>query len=276
MGRIILTMCGAVLALGLMASAQKADTSEIQQHTKAAQTEKQGALVPTQSSGLGQGSGATDRVAREANSIARSDLTAQQAMVLLAFGQMLLTGLGLYLIWETLKATRNAVEEASSATRAAQDAVEVTRTAAERQLRPYLLIDRTVGDGMALGATPKITVIAKNTGVTPAFNIRHVVRIDLVPSALDFDYPDVPADGLGSTATAGHETAYEFSIFTRRPLNREDCDMLVGGGSIVVWGRITYTDIDGNPYWSDFRASSTIRPDGTITLTGNPEGNDAT
>ena len=82
-----------------------------------------------------------------------ADLRAQQSMAVWAFWMfiasglgVLLTGVGVYLIWRTLIYTRDAashageaVVEAKSATKAAQDAVDVTREIGEAQVRAYLL-----------------------------------------------------------------------------------------------------------------------------------------
>jgi hypothetical protein len=77
---------------------------------------------------------------------AERDLVAQKdaarwglgTLIISAFGGAIAI-IGTALVWKTLEATRNAVKEASEATKAAQEAVTVTRDIGLKQLRPWLL-----------------------------------------------------------------------------------------------------------------------------------------
>jgi hypothetical protein len=83
-----------------------------------------------------------------------------------------LTAFGLVVIWRTLLASE-------AATRAAVEAVEVTRVMGERQLRAYLTVRSLLITGIAVGQAPELKWQLENTGMTPARNVRIVSHFSL-------------------------------------------------------------------------------------------------
>lgn len=100
-----------------------------------------------------------------------------KAMFWAAFFSVVLTALGIILIWRTLIYTREAaksaaaaVDQANAATVAAKDGVSVTQRIGEAQVRAYFGIEVLSGDvveGRPLVFTIKIT----NHGQSPAMNV---------------------------------------------------------------------------------------------------------
>lgn len=107
---------------------------------------------------------------------AAADLKAQQEMATWAHLMFIVTGAGVIFIAQTLDATRAAVREAKDATKAAQDAVDVTREIGEAQVRAYL----TVAHAMIRfeDRTPRLFLTIRNAGQSPARNIRISIGID--------------------------------------------------------------------------------------------------
>lgn len=109
-----------------------------------------------------------------------ADLKAQMDMARWAFWMLIatgatviLTGVGVVLIWRTLLYTRQAavhageaVVEAGNATKAAQDAVEETRRIGEAQVRAYLTC--VGGEFLVSARLLKLRLRVKNTGQSPA------------------------------------------------------------------------------------------------------------
>lgn len=138
----------------------------------------------------------------------RQDLYAQQDMSRWAFWMMiisgctlLITGLGIVWIRDTLVETRRAVK-------AADDAVKVTRDIGEAQIRPYISIEHASAFvDERNGICFKVKV--KNSGQTPARNV-HVIVSAWV------NRPCNPPDGFGGKVI--HRSIEIFS----RPLHLGD------------------------------------------------------
>lgn len=136
MGRILLSICAVVVAVALGGAAQpQQQVSATSQAVKA--TEKTRQQRPPVLVTLGEPAregGSDDERADPARGGADPspwyDLTAQSLMALFALGQVVLTGIGIFYIRDTLKATKAAVVEASKATKAAEDVLEDGRAAA--------------------------------------------------------------------------------------------------------------------------------------------------
>ncbi|MBP6380636.1 MAG: hypothetical protein KA312_09525 [Sphingorhabdus sp.] len=119
-----------------------------------------------------------DRVeASQEQARGEQDLTAQQIAAnsafmsaIIAFFTLVITGVGAWLIRETLVATQDAVKEAEKATEAANAAVRETTRIGEAQIRCYLVATSAVfsilNDGRFFA-----TCTLKNTGQSPAENI---------------------------------------------------------------------------------------------------------
>ena len=107
---------------------------------------------------------AKEIVSAQDHSRAERDLYAQQAMALWAkimavvtFLGLGLTSLGIYLVWGTLDQTK-------AATKAAVEAVNVTREIGQRQVRAYLWVAGITSNKIVVGAKPGFSVELKNSG----------------------------------------------------------------------------------------------------------------
>ena len=97
------------------------------------------------------------------------------AMFFAALLGTILTGAGVFLIWRTLEATKRAavaaegaVTEAKNATKAAQEAVNVTRDIGRAQVRAYVTIKSAAIYFGGDDGGPFIQIVAANSGQSPA------------------------------------------------------------------------------------------------------------
>lgn len=131
---------------------------------------------------------------------------------------VLITGVGVFYVRQTLEATRAAVEEAREGTKAANAAVQVTRDMAARELRAYVGIEITGlefqrGANNAIGCKVRYTL--RNFGQTPAYNVRVDSDFRLAPAplledfappiknAMDFNAALNPGETSGGTIEKG-------------------------------------------------------------------------
>ena len=168
------------------------------------------------------------------------------AVAFFTLGQAFLTGIGIHYLRRTLRATDAAVAEAKSATKAAEDAVAVTKDSAERQLRAY------VGVNEALSTWrngPSAQIEIKNGGQTPAYELTHWVTTGYGP-ADRADFPTQPArqsSVLGAGASINTDTAVAPGNGKVHGAIRE------GAYTLFVWGRIEYQDAFGVRRMTEYR-----------------------
>ena len=105
MGRMILSICAVVVAVGLGASAQKGQEGQ-QPPQQRQPTRDQSTQVAPVGTAVAESQPEAredqEETAREANNIAQRDLDAQQTMAWLASLQLFLTGIGIWYIRRTL------------------------------------------------------------------------------------------------------------------------------------------------------------------------------
>jgi HAMP domain-containing protein len=201
---------------------------------------------------------------------AESDLVAQSDMALWAFwmtivsaGALTATGLGVYWVRETLVETRKAVK-------AADDAVAVTRDIGKRQLRAYITV---IAESIAISpGQVKVNLFGKNTGQTPALNVRtwSVVAIDSPPFDEDWlndsEYPssvsDVGANGdIRMYAYGPHEITPGLADALR-----------AGILGCWVYGTVWYEDFFGEGRITRFRFALSVDNENFVLMpadTGN-------
>lgn len=244
MGRILLSICAVVAAVGLGGSAGSGPLAK--QHTGEKQSAiSQSALAGNPEPGtLGNGNEKQGKTKLEVTPLDRADLTAQQAMAVFAGIQVVLTFGGLLYIRWTLKETRKAVAEAAKATEAAQDAVGVTRESAERQLRAYLAVEsfrsavRGAPDERQVGLSVKFV----NRGQTPALRVYTDYDIVFGPPGADLEAFEFPFRGGGVgvgyiPAGADHESAVTW-------LDRDrTVEVMEGRRSCIFYGYLDYDDV---------------------------------
>ncbi len=190
--------------------------------------------------------------ASEETARTEEDLVAQQraawaAMVGagLGFFTMAISAIGLWFIYETLKATRAAVVEANEATDAARQAVEITKDSSQKQLRAYLAIS-----GVEIffidDTRMRIDVNVVNLGATPAKIARVVRRAWVGPRGVRNPLAEGPDPGLNvmHKANLGKDQTDRVIILLKAKdfvgLNTPTTDF-------YVYGQIDYTDIFNEP-----------------------------
>lgn len=197
MGRILLSICAVVVAVGLggtQAVQPPQQPASANQASEAAENGRQqrAPVMSALSEPKGQSEDGQQQTEPDAGRSEPSpwyDLWAQSLMALWAFLQLVLTGVGIWYIRKTLVETERAVGEAARATKAAQDAVRVSEVSAEKQLRAYMGLD-SIGIAMDEGGGRHLAVRWKNFGQTPANAF--LVRL--------FDATPLPDGQLGEKA----------------------------------------------------------------------------
>lgn len=213
------------------------------------------------------------------------DVAAQEAMSDWAFGALILTGVGVILIWWTLYHTKKAavaaaaaVEQARLANEAARDAVTVTREMGERQVRAYVNIGAAKVSGLVPNGYPEIIFELTNGGQSPAKRLRVRFRAifyqgfppkpDLPKQSANLSVLDVPANGV-----LVEKTDFKFSFS-----EREITDVREGKTLVAIYGLVSYYDVFGKLRRTLFRLH--MRPDhikdGVAPLVGGPKNNRST
>lgn len=216
----------------------------------------------------------TKRAEDEMREIAWRDLAAQEGMSYASWAAVVLTAVGVALIWRTLVHTRRAaefagaaVEEGRRATSAAEDAVAVTRESAERQLRAYISAHIRNLKIIGKGKQASVTVDMKNHGQTPAKNLRYHAMTAVMPYPLpeNFIFPELP--GISDSRDTIHPgVTHNGYAWPRRNFTEEEIDYIIKGESprLYAFGIIYYEDIFGQTRTTEFCISITGQNFGAI------------
>ncbi|MDX3928704.1 MAG: hypothetical protein QHC90_23225 [Shinella sp.] len=167
------------------------------------------------------------------------DLQAQQDMAFWAQAVFWLTGLGtlisgfgLYFVWQSLRQTRQAIL--------------TDREVGHAQVRAYLSID-TQTPVVRPDTLPKHEFNIRNTGQSPAYQVAYIAGFDVLPN------PMTPGMGhIGGIApdqdmprlsiAAGESTIGQ--AFGIRELTHDDFDKLIdGSASLYMFARVFYDDV---------------------------------
>lgn len=192
---------------------------------------------------------------REANDIARRDLTAQQAMASAtehmkwsAWVQVGIGAIALFLLFLTVRYTKTAADHTKDMLNTAKEGVVDARLNAERQLRAYVYVD-----GISVswaGRVPEATVVIKNLGQTPAYRTTNVFFIgdgeDNDFTNFEYERPlsrdDLPPGGIRNASVKFESFDTNLTVAATSGLH-----------SIYIWGRIEYTDAFNQPQWTEYR-----------------------
>lgn len=178
---------------------------------------------------------------------ANEDLQAQQDMAYWAgalfFSSTILTGIGIYLLYGTLSATRETLHEAERATAIANRTVDETSRIGEAQVRAYLYFESVEVDYI-IEKTRKtciITVVVRNTGQSPARRV--VGYANEAISTRDEKgqhIPDIPANGTREFVAVRHTNLEEIDS-TLEDSGEET------GTSVFVDVAVEYRDVFESP-----------------------------
>lgn len=172
---------------------------------------------------------------------------------------------------------RSSIAAANRAAKAAEDSVDMAGAANERQLRAYVFISKSKLSKVVLGQKATISFSLKNTGQTPAFNVRMQSTIGFapfpehVPPNVD-SHPFSPRRALAPQAEMNHNVELE------NPINQTAIRMLeLHQSAIYVVGRVCYRDTFGKDRWTRFcffgGGDLPINPDGTGAIAAFTVGN---
>lgn len=258
MGRIILTICGAVLALGLVAAQpvpKAAGPDEAAQSRQAARDQSATQTAPPPTERQRESSQDQDEADHERGWLPIADLGAQGLMALFAFAQVILTGVGIHYLKKTLNATEGAVREAGDATEAARlgaiAAQEANALAAQQYrdgFRPWLTVRFEGGYEHQPGAAmdlllAKARVEVCNVGSMPAI-ITHVdvgimgaERNIFTPTDVYEPIAEGETFNFPTVARVGQPWGIGYEVFNEPLLSLE--------GPPVIRGHVIYEDAIG-------------------------------
>lgn len=257
MGRALQIICGIVLAFGLSGAAQQAELPR--QSSGTDDSPNSAESVPATQAELAAIARALERIASQPpepdeERRAVDDLKAQQRMAGWAIWMGILTGaqvlvgiVGVIAVLNTLKQGREALDRA-------QDANDLARASAERQLRAYITIDKVYATDVAPGKKPEFHFSYINTGQTPA-TITSICRVAaFIPAPCDEARISFPRKKRSSVAMGGGQQNRQTSTIPKA-LDQTLFDHFIAGRmNFVFAGVITYRDIFGVTRRTTFRA----------------------
>ncbi|MEO8882863.1 MAG: hypothetical protein ABI377_05535 [Devosia sp.] len=185
---------------------------------------------------------------------------------LIAGAGLIVTGLGLWFILQNLREARIITRQAVRANRHSADSAKAAADAAnaanaaiaqgqhfgEAQLRAYLSSPEVTISQLVVGKVPMIKASTKNTGQTPAFGIRSVMRAKTCANPetekIDLMVPSQSVGVLGAGMFA-HSVDSPGNKLTEAVLS----DLVKGEPQIVVAGMIVYRDIFGRRHRTIYR-----------------------
>lgn len=178
--------------------------------------------------------------------------TAAEVMADVGLWSLVLSGLGFAAVGATLVVNLRATKAAISAAEAAQESAVITERTAKQQLRAYVTVGTKPIEGIIAGRQPKVGVILKNVGQTPAYNVTVLMWAQLADGKQQISIPGMEdvgerehlilaGDGMERSAFA------DFSL-TRHGLG----DWEKGALSIFLAGIVVYQDIFGEEHKTRF------------------------
>jgi hypothetical protein len=138
-----------------------------------------------------------------------------------------------YILRKTLEETRRAVKSTD-------DAVTITREIGEKQLRAYITIPTATVGGPD---KPVVTINFKNSGQTPAYDVRVWADSRYHRFPLSIDLPEPEREPRKGIAVLGPGDPYTLVVDAARGFsNGERMAIQSGEAAIYVFGEILYRD----------------------------------
>jgi hypothetical protein len=183
-------------------------------------------------------------------------------------------------IVEQIEALKQSAAAAEDSVRETRRLVWTSESNAQRQLRAYVVAEAKGVNiyGPENEVSVSVRIIIKNTGQTPAHDLRIVSKTELLehPIKMPFDFasisgPDPSAAVLGAGQLTESESQPE------KPFDGNE--MMVAkasesGSRIYTWGTVTYRDVFGHPRYTNF-CSSFIFADSEAVAHASEHHNDA-
>ncbi len=159
-----------------------------------------------------------------------------------------------------LRDTAEAALAAKESAKAARDSVELAGDTAKRQLRAYVCIS---GANISFENkdTPVVHIVAKNCGLTPAYEVRQWSHIWIEEHPLRIVLP-APPDGFKTGVAILPPNGSHDMIQSRNPIPADGLRLIgTPAGTIYVYGEIKYNDAFKQPHVTRYRL-----------IFGGPEG----
>lgn len=178
------------------------------------------------------------------------------ALVIVGIGQLGLFYWQLRYMREAMTDARMAAEAAKDSAKATQDAVEVSRDTAKRQLRAYITVDIVkCDDPETKDGIFVFHLEFKNTGQTPAHDLKIITVTDIfdfpLPSTFEFSIPslDNPSTVVLGSQQATHAEGRSDPM---TPITWRQLLSSGSGKSMYTYGTVTYRDVFGDPQYTNF------------------------
>ena len=183
-------------------------------------------------------------------------------------------------IAEQIEALQQSAAAAEDSVRETRRLVWTSKANAQLQLRAYIVAD---AKGVSIHGPENevwvsVQIIIKNTGQTPAHDLRIVSKTELLrhPIEMPFDFtlisgPDPSAAVLGADEPTESESRPE------KPFDGNEMMVAMepeSGARIYTWGTVTYLDVFGRPHYTNF-CSSLIFANGEAVAHASEHHNDA-
>ncbi|GEM_PF-3600399 len=184
MGRIILSVCAVAGAAALGGAAEPQRLAPAQQHAKTAEKglQQPPTIIAAQAKPEPKRQGNNWKVSGDTRKSEPSpwyDLWAQILMALWAFGQLILTGVGIFYIRKTLTATEAAVEEAQKGSDAAVQMAIASQEQFVAERRPWMSQQKLEAVEPMENMELAFKVNFRNVGASPAFDVAVVFDVDV-------------------------------------------------------------------------------------------------
>ncbi|WP_166294416.1 hypothetical protein [Bradyrhizobium sp. 2S1] len=168
------------------------------------------------------------------------------------------------------RASKESAETAKLQAEIASGTLQTMRDIAERQLRAYVGISGSSIADVQTGA-PMATVIIKNFGQTPAYDVEAWIHLWVAEHPLNEVLPDAPPEMKKAKGTLYPGSTLIFQMPKDPPVKKEYIHLLgTSEGTIYVYGGIIYRDIFNNRRFTKYR----LIYGGPHGMTGNLMGND--
>jgi hypothetical protein len=179
--------------------------------------------------------------------------TAQWVMWLTA-GMLFVASIQALFFWVQLHLMRKSMKVAEAAATATEQSVKTMQDTAHRQLRAYVSVDRAWIEFPEPGV-PKVTVVVKNAGQTPAHNLRHWIHQWIERYPLTTQLPTPPNGFVMSSSLLGAGATHDMQIKHPQPIIKPSFVDEIGTseGTIYVYGEIRYEDVFGIEHFTKYR-----------------------
>jgi hypothetical protein len=182
--------------------------------------------------------------------------TAAENQLRLIDWQIWLTAAEIFLLIGTVVLSALSTRAAFAGTRAANAAIEQSERHAQQQLRAYLAMVPEAAGGFFAGDVVTIELRPRNHGQTPAYKIRHMFEIEVLPYPLPkvFVFPK-PTRVVATNFTAFPQGQDKTWFNAKAATQAADITSVANGAATLnIWGTTFYNDAFGNTHSVDFNA----------------------